>query len=78
MLDVPNSKESTMLINYACVKSSSFDLDELNCWNKNLDVDLNLFLHKTCLLAEIICYLTKYISHIWSISLLTFDRLVGI
>jgi len=51
------------------MKSSSFDLDELNCWNKNLDVgldasgcNLDLFLHKTCLLAEFICYLRKLIS----------------
>jgi len=41
------------------MKSSSFELEELNCWNKNLDIildasehNLDLFLHETCLLAE--------------------------
>jgi hypothetical protein len=41
------------------MKSSSFDLEELNCLNKNLDVSLDAskhnldsFLHETCLLAE--------------------------
>jgi hypothetical protein len=40
------------------MKSSSFDLEELNCWNKNLDIgldalkrNLNSFLHETCLLV---------------------------
>ena len=40
------------------MKSSIFDLEELNCWNKNLDVgldaskyNLDSFLHETCLLA---------------------------
>jgi hypothetical protein len=38
------------------MKSSSFDLEELNCWNKNLDIgldaskrNLDSFLHETCL-----------------------------
>jgi hypothetical protein len=51
------------------MKSSSFDLEELNYWNKNLDVgmdasgcNLDSFLHKTCLLAESICHLRKIIS----------------
>jgi hypothetical protein len=51
------------------MKSSSFDLEELNCWNKNLDVgldasecNLNSFLHETCLLAEFSCHLWKIIS----------------
>jgi len=51
------------------MKSSIFDLKELNYWNKNLDVgldasgcNLELFLHKTCLLAEFICHLRKIIS----------------
>ena len=46
------------------MKSSSFDLEELNCLNKNLDVgldaserNLDLFLHETCLLAELSCHL---------------------
>jgi len=48
---------------------SIFDLEELNCWNKNLDVDLDAskhnldsFLHETCLLAEFSCHLRKIIS----------------
>jgi len=48
------------------MKSSSFDLEELNWWNKNLDVglnaserNLNSFLHETCLLAEFSCHLWK-------------------
>ena len=51
------------------MKSSSFDLEELNCWNKNLDVgldaserNLDSFLHETCLLAEFSCHLWKLIS----------------
>jgi hypothetical protein len=51
------------------MKSSSFDLEELNCWNKNLDIDLDAsernldsFLHETCLLAEFRCHLWKIIS----------------
>jgi hypothetical protein len=46
------------------MKSSSFDLEELNCLNKNLDVSLDAsernldsFLHETCLLAEFSCHL---------------------
>jgi hypothetical protein len=41
----------------------TFDLKELNYWNKDLYVNLdalksilNLFLHKTCLLANFICH----------------------
>ena len=37
------------------MKSSRFDLEELNFWNKNLDIgldaserNLDLFLHETC------------------------------
>jgi len=44
------------------MKYSSFDLEELNFWNKNLDVgldasecNLDSFLHETCLLAEFSC-----------------------
>jgi hypothetical protein len=51
------------------MKSSSFDLEELNCWNKNLDVSLDAlgcnldsFLHKTYLLAKFTCHLRKIIS----------------
>ena len=66
------------------MKSSIFDLEELNYWNKNLDIDLDAsecnldsFLHETCLLAEFNCHLWKIISpsddfffsEIWS-----FDR----
>ena len=54
---------------YPCIKSSSFDLEEINCWNKNLDVgldaskrNLDSFLHETCLLAEFNCHLWKIIS----------------
>jgi len=51
------------------MKSSNFDLEELNCWNKNLDIgldasecNLDSFLHETCLLAEFSCHLWKIIS----------------
>jgi len=51
------------------MKSSSFDLEELNCWNTNLDIgldalerNLDSFLHETCLLAEFSCHLWKIIS----------------
>ena len=51
------------------MKSSSFDLEELNYWNKNLDIgldasecNLDSFLHKTCLLTEFSCHLWKIIS----------------
>jgi hypothetical protein len=51
------------------MKSSSFDLEELNYWNKNLDVgldaserNLDSFLHETCLQAEFNCHLWKLIS----------------
>jgi hypothetical protein len=47
----------------------SFDLEELNCWNKNLDIgldplerNLDSFLHETCLLVEFSCHLWKIIS----------------
>jgi hypothetical protein len=50
------------------MKSSSFDLEELNWWNKNLDIgldalerNLDSFLHQTCLLAEFSCHLCKII-----------------
>jgi hypothetical protein len=56
----------------------TFDLEELNCWNKDLDVgldalghNLNLFLHKTYMLAEFMCHLRKIIS-------LKFGRLIGL
>jgi hypothetical protein len=45
------------------------DLEELNCQNKDFDVgldalesNLNLFLHKTYILAEFMCHLIKLIS----------------
>jgi len=51
------------------MKYSIFELQELNCWNKNLDValdaserNLDSFLHETCLLAEFTCHLWKIIS----------------
>ena len=54
------------------MKSSSFDLEELNFWNKNLDVgldalerNLDSFLHETYLLVELSCHLWKIISIIW-------------
>jgi len=56
------------------MKSSSFDLEELNCWNKNLDIgldaserNLDSFLHETCLLAEFSCHLWKIISPLYDI-----------
>jgi hypothetical protein len=63
----------------------NFDLKELNCRNKDLDVNLDalgcnldLFFHKTCLLAEFMCHLSKnHISLIWARFLLTFGRLIG-
>jgi len=46
------------------MKSSSFDLEELNCWEKNLDFgldaserNLDSFLHETYLQAEFSCHL---------------------
>jgi len=46
------------------MKSSSFDLEELNCWEKNLDIgldaserNLDSFLHETYLQAEFSCHL---------------------
>ena len=56
------------------MKSSSFDLEELNCWNKNLDTgldaserNLDSFLHETCLLAEFSCHFGKsYLPHMTS------------
>jgi hypothetical protein len=51
------------------MKSSSFDLEELNFWNKNLDIglddserNLDSFLHETCLLAKFSCHIWKIIS----------------
>ena len=65
------------------MKSSSFDLEELNCWNKNLDIgldasehNLDLFLHETCLLAEFSCHLWKIISPSYEIGFVwTLERL---
>ena len=55
------------------MKSSSFDLEELNYWNKNLDISLDVsernldsFLHETCLLA-------KFSYHLWKIISLSYD-----
>jgi len=56
------------------MKFSSFDLEELNCWNKNLDISLDAserhrdsFLHETCLLVEFRCHLWKLISPLYDI-----------
>ena len=56
----------------------TLDLKKLNCPNIHLDVGLDaleskldLFLHKTCLLAEFMCHLRKIIS-------LKFGRLIGL
>jgi len=57
------------------MKSLSFDLEELNCWNKNLDISLDAskcnldsFLHETCLLAEFKCHFEKsYLPHMTSV-----------
>jgi len=57
------------------MKSLIFDLEELNCWNKNLDIgldaserNLNSFLHETCMLAEFSCHVWKIISPSYDIS----------
>jgi hypothetical protein len=68
------------------MKSSNFDLEELNCWNKNLDIgldasecNLNSFLHETCLLAEFSCHLWKIISPSYDIvCLLKFGAFIEI
>ena len=51
------------------MKSSSFELEELNYWNKNLDISLDAsernldsFREETCLLAQFSCHLWKIIS----------------
>ena len=51
------------------MKSSSFDLEELNCWNKNFDIgldaserNLDSFFHETYLLEKFSCHLWKIIS----------------
>ena len=58
------------------MKSSSFDLEELNYWNKNLDIGLDAlernfdsFLHETWLLAEFSCHFWKIISPLYDIFL---------
>jgi hypothetical protein len=58
------------------MKSSIFDLEELNCWNKNLDIDLDAsernldsFLHETWLLAKFRCHLWKILSPSYDIGL---------
>ena len=68
------------------MKYSRFDLEELNCWNKNLDIDLDAsehnlgsFLHETCLLAEFSCHLWKIISPSFDfLCLLKFGTLIGL
>ena len=57
------------------MKSLIFDLEELNCWNKNLDIgldaserNLNSFLHETYMLAEFSCHVWKIISSSYDIS----------
>jgi hypothetical protein len=56
------------------MKSSKFDLEELNFWNKNLDIgldaserNLDSFLQETCLLAEFSFHLWKIISPLYDI-----------
>ena len=70
---------------YPCMKSSRFNLEELNCLNKDFDVgldvfrhNLDLFLHKTCLLAEFTCHLRNIISLIWALFLIKMDTLIGL
>jgi len=67
------------------MKSSSFDLEELNCWNKNLDVgvdaserNLDSFLHETYLLAEFSCHICKIISPSYDIVFTKFGALIGL
>jgi len=67
------------------MKSSSFDLEELNCWNKNLDVgldalehNLDSFFHETCLLVEFSCHLWKILSPLWHCFWLKFGALIFI
>ena len=56
------------------MKFLSFDLENLNYRNKDLDADLDalrctldLFLHKTCLLVELIYHLSKIISILYKL-----------
>ena len=68
------------------MKSSNFDLVELNCWNKNLDIgldasecNLDSFLHETYLLVKFSCHLWKIISSSYDIVFwLKFGVFIGI
>ena len=60
------------------MKSLRFDLEELNYWNKNLDIgldaserNLDSFLHETCLLAE-------FRFHLWKIIPPSYDIIFGL
>jgi len=61
-------------------------LEELNCWNKNLDIgldaserNLDSFLHETCLLIEFsFSSLKNHISLIWHCFWLKFGALIGL
>jgi hypothetical protein len=57
------------------MKSSGFDLEELNCWNKNLDVGLDAskhnlesFLHETCVCWQnsVVIFEKSYLPHMTS------------
>jgi hypothetical protein len=55
------------------MKYSKFDLEELNCWNKNLDIgldasecNLDSVLHETCLLALVVIFGKSYLPHVTS------------
>jgi len=56
------------------MKSSEFDLEELNYWNKNLDIGLDAskcnfdsFLQETCLLQNLVVIFEKsYLPHMTS------------
>ena len=57
------------------MKSSSFDLEELNCWNKNLDVGLDasecnldsFFMKPVCWQNSVVIFEKSYLPHMTSV-----------
>jgi len=67
------------------MKSSRFDLEELNCWNKNLDIgldaserNLDSFLHESCLGRIQLSSLKNHISLIEHCFWLKFGDFIGL